>query len=258
MILDRDILCTHMKRWTFWNLIKTDVLDRGIPWTELILRESRMPNDLNLHISQRVSTALAFILVSMTAVGTVVVGAAFLLPLVLLLLLVLCTYWVELASKPSRGAWIGLGLAGGTAVTLAYAAGKFWMLPPLLTAFLLLLARHRYSMSKRKWRRIAGLLWGTYALLVAAFFVTFLPKHPIVFSIFLVLIALMILNSHFYMFLAGRLGFLHALAAVPFHMLYHFYNGLSFLVGTFRHQTSHWTTRSKAKQRRPSPDPAST
>ena len=256
MIIDRDILCTHLKRWTFWNIVKTDVLDRGVPWTELILRESQMPNDLNLQISQRVSTALAFILVMLTAAGAALRGAEFLLPLLLLLLLVLCTYWVELAAKPTKGAWAALIAAGGSAIGLAYAAGKFWMLPPLFSAFLLLLARHRYSMSKSMWHKISGLMWGAYVAIVAAFMVIYLPMHPIVLSIFLVLIAMMVLNIHFYVFLAGRVGYLYALAAVPFHMLYHFYNGLSFMVGNVRFRTYELTQRAKLKQRRTSPGAA--
>ena len=40
----------------------------------------------------------------------------------------------------------------------------------------------------------------------------------------------MILNSQFYVFLAGRTGRLTALAAIPFHLLFHFYSGLSFLI----------------------------
>ncbi|MBI5083979.1 MAG: glycosyltransferase family 2 protein [Acidobacteria bacterium] len=50
LMLDREIQVKHLKRWTFLNLLKTDVLDRGIPWTELILRDQRMPNDLNLQL----------------------------------------------------------------------------------------------------------------------------------------------------------------------------------------------------------------
>jgi cellulose synthase/poly-beta-1,6-N-acetylglucosamine synthase-like glycosyltransferase len=37
LILDKTLQVKHLKRWTFWNLLKTDILDRGIPWTELIL-----------------------------------------------------------------------------------------------------------------------------------------------------------------------------------------------------------------------------
>src|SRR5579883_1906482 len=36
--LDRELCVKHLKRWTFWGLVKTDILDRGIPWSELILR----------------------------------------------------------------------------------------------------------------------------------------------------------------------------------------------------------------------------
>ncbi len=60
-MLDRDLRVKHLKKWTFWGLLKTDVLDRGIPWTELILRDQRMPNDLNLQISQRVSIGLVYL-----------------------------------------------------------------------------------------------------------------------------------------------------------------------------------------------------
>ena len=40
-----------------------DVLDRGIPWTELILRDRNMPNDLSLQLSQRISVALIALVV---------------------------------------------------------------------------------------------------------------------------------------------------------------------------------------------------
>ena len=40
-----------------------DILDRGIPWTELILRDRNMPNDLNLQLSQRISVALLALVV---------------------------------------------------------------------------------------------------------------------------------------------------------------------------------------------------
>ena len=61
--LDSAIQCKHLKVWTLWSLVRTDVLQRGIPWTELILRTRYLPNDLNLSWSQRVSAALSFLLV---------------------------------------------------------------------------------------------------------------------------------------------------------------------------------------------------
>jgi len=48
----------HLKRWTFWNMVKTDIFQRGIPWTRLILASGQIPNDLNLRYSSRISVAL--------------------------------------------------------------------------------------------------------------------------------------------------------------------------------------------------------
>jgi GT2 family glycosyltransferase len=67
ILLDKQLQVKHLKRWTFWNLIKTDIFDRGIPWTELILRDRSMPNDLNLQLSQRVSVALMFLMLGAAA-----------------------------------------------------------------------------------------------------------------------------------------------------------------------------------------------
>ena len=60
--LEKNIRVKHLKRWTFWNLLKTDILQRGIPWTVLILQNKRFPNDLNISISQRISIALVYLL----------------------------------------------------------------------------------------------------------------------------------------------------------------------------------------------------
>jgi glycosyltransferase involved in cell wall biosynthesis len=61
--LDPSIQCKHLKVWTLWNLVRTDVLQRGIPWTELILRTRCLPNDLNLRWSQRISVVFSMLLV---------------------------------------------------------------------------------------------------------------------------------------------------------------------------------------------------
>ena len=58
--LRKDIQATHLKRWTLPGIVKSDVWDRGVPWTELILRDHSLPDDLNLKLAQRVSAALAY------------------------------------------------------------------------------------------------------------------------------------------------------------------------------------------------------
>ena len=52
---------------------------------------------------------------------------------------------------------------------------------------------------------------------------------------FLGLSVVIMLNSQFYLFLAAKGGRLFALAAIPFHLLFHFYNGISFLIGLARY-----------------------
>ncbi len=56
--LDSRIRGKHLKRWTLWGLCKTDIFDRGVPWTRLMLRAGAMPNTLNLKPAQRLSATL--------------------------------------------------------------------------------------------------------------------------------------------------------------------------------------------------------
>ena len=48
---------SHMKRWTARGVWRSDILDRGMPWTELILTTGRMPRDLNLGTRHRIGVA---------------------------------------------------------------------------------------------------------------------------------------------------------------------------------------------------------
>ena len=63
--LDPAIQVTHLKRWTFWGLLRTDVRDRGIPWFLLMLRDRTMPPDLNVTVAHRVSVMLVFVLMAL-------------------------------------------------------------------------------------------------------------------------------------------------------------------------------------------------
>ena len=61
--LDSSVQATHLKRWTAWSLIRTDVRDRGIPWTQLLHRYATLRNDLNLTWRYRAAVALAYLAV---------------------------------------------------------------------------------------------------------------------------------------------------------------------------------------------------
>ena len=57
--LDKDLQVKHLKRWRFVEMMRTDLLRRAIPWTELMLREGEIVNDLNVRSRDRASVALA-------------------------------------------------------------------------------------------------------------------------------------------------------------------------------------------------------
>ena len=59
--LEKLLLVKHLKKWTLWHILKTDIRDRAWPWTRLIVQEKGLPNDLNLQLSQRFSTVTLFI-----------------------------------------------------------------------------------------------------------------------------------------------------------------------------------------------------
>jgi len=88
--LCKDVQVTHRKRWTLWTMIRTDILDRAIPWTLLILKEKSLPNDLNLKTSQRISGLFSCLLV------VSLLGLAIFTPILLAVLLVLLCGFVTL------------------------------------------------------------------------------------------------------------------------------------------------------------------
>jgi len=61
IVLDSQIKGKHLKRWTLRNLIKTDIFDRGVPWTRLMLRAGSLASTLNVKPTQRLSVALAYL-----------------------------------------------------------------------------------------------------------------------------------------------------------------------------------------------------
>lgn len=69
IVLDRRVQCQHLKRWTLMNLLKTDIFDRGIPWTRLMKRAGALADTLNVTLSQRISVALACLAVLALPVG---------------------------------------------------------------------------------------------------------------------------------------------------------------------------------------------
>lgn len=236
LVLDRRLLVKHLKPWGLWKVIRTDVVDRGVPWTELILRDQRLPNDLNVQLSQRLSVALVFLMLGIAALTAVRWRGYFLTPLFALVFFLLARYWVD-AIRPRRS-WIGLlGLTAaiGGIVWMACRLDMAHLLYPVVLGYVLLFLRHRYAYATYSRRRLTGVLLGAYMALSVVFILHYLPNHYLVFGFFAVLAILIAVNSKFYLFLAAKRGRLFAITAIPFHLLYHFHCGIAFVVGFARH-----------------------
>ena len=50
--LCRDVLVTHLKEWSLVSMLRSDIRDRAVPWSRLILSRGKLPNDLNVDIGQ--------------------------------------------------------------------------------------------------------------------------------------------------------------------------------------------------------------
>jgi glycosyltransferase involved in cell wall biosynthesis len=61
--LDKDLQVKHLKQWSWYGLLKTDILDRALPWSKLIIEKGVLASDLNLKVNYRISSFLAGIII---------------------------------------------------------------------------------------------------------------------------------------------------------------------------------------------------
>ena len=69
VVLDPALSACHLKRWTLRSAIASDVFDRGIPWTQLLLKYGAMTDDLNLRAEYRWSVLIAYVAIAAMALG---------------------------------------------------------------------------------------------------------------------------------------------------------------------------------------------
>jgi glycosyltransferase involved in cell wall biosynthesis len=58
IVLARDVQATHLKRWSLFEMVRTDIFRRGVPWMLLMKRSKIVETDLNVSRSQRACVAL--------------------------------------------------------------------------------------------------------------------------------------------------------------------------------------------------------
>jgi glycosyltransferase involved in cell wall biosynthesis len=251
IMLDRQLQVTHLKRWSLWNIVKTDILDRGIPWTELILRRRFMPNDLNLKLSQRFSVTVAFLVMALTGLLVAEERVAGLIPLLAIVFLMLAGWWSEIRNlvRPR----ISVALLSCFVAVLAGAAYWHRMFPLvvvlLLSPVFILTMRPSYKRDKTPaWSYVLSALYIVGSLCVA---LASIPDHPLLVAWISLIVLLGVLNAGFYRFLMRERRILFMLAAIPLHSFHHFYNGFSFIIGLCRHG---WTVLTQSGVRHFEPE----
>jgi glycosyltransferase involved in cell wall biosynthesis len=233
LMLDRDIQVTHRKRWTFWQMVKTDVFDRAIPWTELIFTHGRMPNDLNLRYSQRLSVLLVCAAVLTAVFAAFEHGTKLTLPLMAIFFAVLNTYWIERATR-RPDLVIVLTLVASLGVSIYFGGTQLGSTQVILLAgiaYALLAMRYLHAYENLVSRKITGFLYGVFLAVLIVAVAMQVPASPIVGVLAVMLLTVLVLNWRFYHFLASNWGKLYALAAIPFHLLYYLYSGVAFILG---------------------------
>ncbi len=234
ILLNKHIQVKHLKRWTLRGMVKTDVFDRGVPWTQLILERRRLPNDLNLQFTQRLSAMLAYSMLVYVALAAFFHNIV-LLPLIagLFIMVVAAMDWSSKSPlfhlNSRRSEWICYGLIAVIGA-LAVALDELRMLPPL--AVLLT------SMVAGRWLRATG-WFGRRLLLVfvvgalATIIVVLLSRFsfPIVAPLLAAALLIVLLNFRLYLFFIRTRGHMFALAALPMHLFYFSYALASLLIG---------------------------
>ncbi|MDQ6678347.1 MAG: hypothetical protein M3Z09_13765, partial [Acidobacteriota bacterium] len=204
--------------------------------TELILRDGFVPNDLNLQISQRISVALVFVVMGFAMMLAIYWRGYFLTPLFTVLFVLLSRYWLAAMAGPKPRVFVAaILIVIAIIIALAYRYHMLGLIPLMLVGSLLIFLRHRYAASNMRTLQRTGVVIGSFVALTILVAVTYLPYSVFAFAFVFLLLILVIINTQFYVFLAGTRGKLFALAGIPFHILYHFYNGISFIAGLIRH-----------------------
>ena len=105
----RDLQVKHQKRYSLASLLRSDVRDRALPWTRLILANRELPRDLNLSASSRASAGLVCALVACVAGAPLVPRLLLAVPLLVAALVALNHDFYALVAR-KRGAATLLGV----------------------------------------------------------------------------------------------------------------------------------------------------
>ncbi len=243
----KDVQVKHLKQWSLKSLIKTDIFNRAVPWTHLILRQRNLPNSLNLNMTQRLAT---FVLLLLLLHLALFIFQPNLLVLPFLTVLFMCSaaswHWVDGAPQLELNESLERTIYAVIAVIVllslwngqSYLITAFVVFLPLFLLAQLLVNAHK---------AVRYLLYFSITILFAIEFFILLASYPLLLTIPLLiyLSVIILLNQRFYRFLLQKRGILFAVAAVPMQLLYYFYSFATFAIVTLIHT---WSARIHRKQ----------
>jgi glycosyltransferase involved in cell wall biosynthesis len=233
ILLSKDIQVKHLKHWSFSSLVKTDIIHRALPWTMLILQNRSMPNDLNLRLSQRLSSVLLVALLLHLGLFSLQQNVLLLSVLTgMFLLLMSCFQWRDetFTFTMTTGVERLTFLSITAFASMALVSGKPALLPPVLFLLLILLAGRLVPNPTGLTNHI---LFGLTMIPATAAFVMLLASYPLALVIpFLVCLAIIVLlNRDLYMFFFRKRGLAFAIAALPLQLFYYLYSMAALAVG---------------------------
>jgi glycosyltransferase involved in cell wall biosynthesis len=107
IVLNPSLTACHLKRWTLRGMIVSDICDRGIPWTQLMMKFQQFASDLNVRTSHRVCVVIAYLV--LLAAGLTFLDARWLLAIPgLLAALGMIGYRYYRYFYRERGLWFAL------------------------------------------------------------------------------------------------------------------------------------------------------
>jgi GT2 family glycosyltransferase len=108
--LIKDLQVKHLKQWRLVDMFSTDLFRRAIPWTELILRQGELINDLNVKSRDRASVVAALVLLASLCAALFWPASITVAAVAVVLLLALNASFFEFLRR-KRGVFFALGAA---------------------------------------------------------------------------------------------------------------------------------------------------
>lgn len=236
--LNKQIQVKHLKRWTLLSLIKADILYRGIPWTQLIMEQRTLPDDLNLGRAQRLCALLVCLTLLSLGPLTVFHNIGILLLFMPLYLLVV-GYWpfpapASYATRLGRRTLTSIAvLLLGSAAVLVY-QDNTGLLLFLIPAVLGVVGTPLLGQFEAYWSD-ALFVTSIFGFAGAVLVVLAILPAPIIAALLSVPLLVVLLNHGLYSFFARKRSVAFAVASIPFHFLYYLYSMISFVLGVSVH-----------------------